>query len=198
MEFGRGPAARGKWQVCGWMDRSTGPPGRRPGARGLLLRPGEAGWGRRVLLGGLADTAAVGRPGPSRTKLPFSAEPGSPGPEPVGGAGAAGMRRVRRGAWEGSSARCQALSALSGRPAQKGRWPVPPAPTSEVLTALRGLLPRWPSPDTPREVRKERARSSEFSRRVPGRPSGKRASAPFSRVRVRTPGVGAKEKRGQA
>lgn len=88
------------------------------------------------------------------------------GPAQLPWAGAGGRRRPCRNApsqervWEGISARCQALSTLSCGLAQKRRWPVPPAPTSEVLTALRGLLPQQPSPDVPREVQKKRARSS--------------------------------------
>lgn len=43
------------------------------------------------------DTAAAGRARLSCTKLLFSEAPSSPGLEPVGGRGAAGMCRVRRG-----------------------------------------------------------------------------------------------------
>lgn len=98
--------------MAGWEleARACGP---QTGAPCLAPRPGEAGRGWHSPLGGLADTAAAGRARLSCTKLLFSEAPSSPGPEPVGGRGTVGMCRVRKGVWEGISARCQILTALT-------------------------------------------------------------------------------------
>lgn len=57
--------------------------------------PEARGFGRgwHSLLGGLVDTAAVGRTPPGHTKLPFSEDPLSPGLALVGGADSTGMCR---------------------------------------------------------------------------------------------------------
>lgn len=62
---------------------------------GLRPVPEARGFGRgwHSLLGGLVDTAAVGRTPPSHTKLPFSEDPHSPGLALVGGADSTGMCR---------------------------------------------------------------------------------------------------------
>lgn len=121
----------------------------RPGLR-ACPRPGEAGWGWRSPPGGLADTAAAGRALLSCTKLLFSEAPSSPGLEPVGGRGTAGMCRVRRGPWEGISARCQILTALTADPvAASSRKPasIPGGlclslPSIVALVALARLPPQ--------------------------------------------------------
>lgn len=100
---------------CLWLEESGTPGPTARGSRGLRACPRGPGSldGLALPAGWPGSPAAVGRAPPSRTKLPFSDDLGSPGLGLVGGAGTAGMCRVRRGAWEGVSARCQVLAALS-------------------------------------------------------------------------------------
>lgn len=108
--------------------------------------------GRVLPAGGLVATATMGKTPPSCTKRRLPKGP-APWAGAGGRAGIAGMCRVRRG-WEGPPpgnppAGSGATSLQEARP--DPQWPVPPVPTSVVLTSLSGSLP-WPLHPTDAEL----------------------------------------------
>ena len=104
---------------------------------GLVL---PAGWPGGHSHHGQDSTKLHKAPLLQRAQLPWAGAGGR--------AGIAGMCRVRRGVWEGPSARkssCRLRCHLLQEARPDPQWPVPPVPTSVVLTALLRLLP-WPLP----------------------------------------------------
>lgn len=139
-------------------------------------------WTRLALPAGWpGGLGSVGRSPPSRTKLPFSTDPSSPGPQLVGGADTAGMCGVRRGAWRvsppgagASLARPAGLGVASSRKlAQNSPWLCPPSPPLRSSRPFAGSRPSnvhttctegtWEEQDTQPRAHPEHARPPGLS-----------------------------------